>query len=128
MEINIKTGTKGTHQLMVTRELTAAQFGSGLVEVFATPAMIALMERTSQLSIQDQLPEGYLTVGTLVNVKHLKATPVGMMVKCESELIELDGRRLVFKVIAKDEKGLIGEGIHERFIVNHEDFINKLNK
>ncbi len=127
MNHNIITGTKGTLELTVTKELTAAVYGSGLVEVYATPAMIALMERTCQLSVQDQLPEGYLTVGVLVNIKHLKATPVGMKVTCNSELIEVEDRKLIFKVLVNDEEGLIGEGFHERFIVNEEKFMKKLS-
>jgi len=118
--------TTGWQEVKVTKELTAARYGSGLVEVYATPAMIALMEKTCQESVQDQLEHGQLTVGTLVNVRHLKATPIGMMVECTSELTEIEGRKLVFKVTAKDEKGIIGEGIHERFIVNEKDFMKKL--
>lgn len=125
--MEIKPGIKGRQHLRVTDDVTAAAYGSGLVEVFATPAMIALMEKTCQLSVQDHLEEGHMTVGTLVNVKHLKATPVGMQVDCESELTFHDGRRLTFKVSAKDEKGLIGEGTHERFIVNRDEFMQKLN-
>lgn len=118
--------TKGKQQQVVTKELTAARYGSGLVAVYATPAMIALMEKTCQESVQDQLEPGQLTVGTLVNVRHLKATLVGMMVECESELLEIEGRKLVFKVSAWDEKGIIGDGLHERFIINEKDFMKKL--
>lgn len=118
--------TKGKQQQVVTKELTAARYGSGLVEVYATPAMIALMEKTCQESVQDQLETGQLTVGTLVNVRHLKATPVGMMVECESELLDIEGRKLVFRVSARDEKGIIGEGMHERYIVIEKDFMKKL--
>jgi predicted thioesterase len=125
--MNIITGTKGKQQLEVTKDVTAASYGSGLVEVYATPAMIALMEKTCQLSVQEFLDEGYMTVGTLVNVRHLKATPVGMQVECESELTHQDGRKLTFKVSAKDERGMIGEGTHERFIVNRDEFMHKLN-
>lgn len=126
MEHVIKTGIKSSLEVTVTNELTAAVYGSGLVEVYATPAMIALMERTCQLSVQEQLPEGHLTVGILVDVRHLKATPVGMKVVCNSELIEIDGKRLVFRVVANDEEGMIGEGIHERFIVDQAKFMSKL--
>lgn len=126
MEHVIKTGIKSSLEVTVTNELTAAVYGSGLVEVYATPAMIALMERTCQLSVQEQLPEGHLTVGILVNVRHLKATPVGMKVVCNSELIEIDGKRLVFRVVTNDEEGMIGEGIHERFIVDQAKFMSKL--
>ena len=127
MNQNIVIGTKRTLELTVTKELTAAVYGSGLVEVYATPAMIALMERTCQLSVQDQLPEGHLTVGVLVNIRHLKATPVGMKVTCNSELIGVEDRKLMFKVLVNDEEGLIGEGFHDRFIVNEEKFMKKLS-
>lgn len=124
--MEIPVGIKGFEKQKVTKENVASSYGSGLVDVFATPAMIALMEKTCQQSVQQQLPEGFITVGTLVNVSHLKATPMGMVVSCGSELIETDGKKLVFKVFAHDESGMIGEGIHERFIVNTEKFMSKL--
>jgi len=124
--MELKVGIKGFEKVRVTDELTATAYGSGLVDVFATPAMIALMEKTCQLSVQSLLLEGNITLGTLVNIKHLKATPIGLMVKCTSELIAVDGRKLTFSVSASDEQGLIGEGLHERHIVNKSDFMNKL--
>lgn len=124
--MQLKTGTTGKQRIIVTTDLTAARYGSGLVEVYATPAMVALMEKTCQESVQDQLEAGHLTVGTLVNIRHLKATPVGMTVECESELIAQEGRKLTFKVLARDEQGIIGDGIHERFIINEADFMRKL--
>ena len=120
-------GIKGTQTIKVTEENTAATMGSGTLAVFATPAMIALMEKTAYLSVQDALDEGMGSVGTYLNVKHLAATPVGMQVTCESELMEIDARRLVFTVKAYDETGLIGEGTHERFIVLNEKFLAKTN-
>lgn len=99
--------------------------GSGTLEVFATPAMIALMEKTACESVQPYLEEGCGTVGTALNIKHVSATPVGMTVTCESVLTEVEGRRLTFIVLASDEHGLIGEGTHERFIVNNEKFQSK---
>ena len=120
-------GIKGTQTIKVTEENTAATMGSGTLAVFATPAMIALMEKTAYVSVQNELDEGCGSVGTLLNVKHLAATPVGMTVTCESELVEIDNRRLVFTVKAYDEKGLIGEGTHERFIVQNEKFLAKTN-
>ncbi|MBR6768822.1 MAG: thioesterase family protein [Clostridia bacterium] len=120
-------GIKGTQTIKVTEENTAATMGSGTLAVFATPAMIALMEKTAYLSVQDALDEGMGSVGTYLNVKHLAATPVGMQVTCESELVEIDSRRLVFTVKAYDETGLIGEGTHERFIVQNEKFLAKTN-
>lgn len=125
--MELKVGITGFEKERVTDDLTATAYGSGLVDVFATPAMIALMEKTCQLSIQPFLPEGHITLGTLVNIKHVKATPVGLMVECTSQLIAQDGRKLTFSVSASDEHGLIGEGLHERFIVNKMDFMDKLN-
>jgi predicted thioesterase len=89
--------------------------------------MIALMENAAWKAVADSLEEGYVTVGTLVNVRHLGATPLGQKVRATAELIEIDGRRLVFKVEAHDEKQKIGEGRHERFIVNLEKFLQRLN-
>lgn len=110
----------------MTPEMSAARIGSGLVEVFATPMMVALIEQTCLESVLPQLEEGQGTVGTLVNVTHVSATPVGMRVWCESELVEVDRRRLVFKVKAYDECGLIGEGTHERFIIDNAKFMEKI--
>lgn len=126
MNYNLKTGIKGYKEMTVVHEATAARYGSGLVEVFATPAMIALMEGTCQFSIQPLLPEGYITVGTEVNIKHLRATPKDKKVWCESELIEVDRRKLTFKVEAWDEQGRIGTGTHGRFIVHGETFMGKI--
>lgn len=125
MENNITTGIKGRLEQVVAPEMSAARIGSGLVEVFATPMMIALIERTCNESVLPHLCEGQGTVGTLVNVSHTAATPVGMKVWCESELTEVDRRRLVFSVRAYDECGLIGEGTHERFIIDTARFQEK---
>ena len=118
----LEAGIKGTKKIMVTNENTAKTMGSGTLDVFATPAMIALMENTAYESVASELEEGSGTVGTALNVKHVAATPVGMKVTCETELIKVDGRALTFSVKAFDEKGLIGEGEHERFIVFNEKF------
>ena len=122
----IEKGIKGRREQTVTPEMSAARIGSGLVEVFATPMMVALIEQTCLESVLPQLEEGQGTVGTLVNVSHVSATPVGMRVWCESELVEVDRRRLVFKVKAYDECGLIGEGTHERFIIDNAKFMEKI--
>ena len=105
---------------------TASHYGSGLIEVFATPAMVALVEKTAQLSVQEHLPEGHITLGTEISVSHVKATPVGSNVVCESHLVSVDGKKLLFKVSAHDEKGLIGEGSHRRYIVESSKFMEKL--
>lgn len=118
----LETGIKGRKEIIVTQEKTAKAKGSGTLDVFATPAMIALMENTAFESVAGELEEGSGTVGTALNVKHVAATPVGMKVVCETELVKVDGRALTFSVKAFDEKGLIGEGEHERFIVFNEKF------
>lgn len=123
----LEVGIKGKDTVEVVYENTATAVGSGVLEVFATPMMIALMEKTACNSVAPYLEEGSGTVGTELNIKHVAATPIGMTVTCESELVEIDGRRLVFKVTASDEVGLIGEGMHERFIVNNEKFQTKAN-
>ena len=118
----IQTGIKGEKELVVTKANTAKAMGSGTLNVFATPAMIAMMENTAYESVAAELEEGSGTVGTALNVKHVAATPVGMKVVCETELVKVDGRALTFSVKAYDETGLIGEGEHERFIVYNEKF------
>ncbi len=118
-------GTKGHLEQTVTPALTADTIGSGLVQVFATPMMIALMERTCNDSVVPLLAQGQGTVGTHIDVSHCAATPVGMRVWCDSELVEVDRRRLLFRVRAYDECGLIGEGTHERFIIDSAKFQEK---
>lgn len=121
----MEAGIKYTQQLTVTEKDTAKAYTSGTLEVFATPAMIALMENTCMNAVADQLEEGCATVGTALNVKHVSATPVGMTVRCECELTAVDGRALTFTVAAYDEAGLIGEGTHERFIIKADKFMAK---
>lgn len=123
----MEIGIKGTKEIIVNHALTALKMGSGDLEVYATPALIALMEGTAAGSIKGKLEEGQTSVGTRIEIKHLAATPVGMKVCCSSELIETDGRRVVFKVTAYDEKEKIGEGVHERFIVEGARFQAKAN-
>lgn len=115
-------GIKGYSELMVTEEMAAKNVGSGTLMVFATPAMIALMEKTAWESVQPELEEGSGTVGTALNVKHVAATPMGMKVTCETELTKVEDRALTFSIKAYDEAGLIGEGTHERFVVYNEKF------
>lgn len=121
----LKTGVKGHQELVVTQELTAKNMGSGVMDVFATPAMLALMEKTAFTSVAEYLNEGCGSVGTKVDIEHVASSPVGMKITCDSELIEIEGRKLVFKVEAYDEKGLIGKGTHERFIVENKKFQEK---
>lgn len=121
----LQTGILGKASVSVNDKNTAAAMKSGLLPVFATPMMVALMEDAAMQSVQPYLLEGQSTVGTLVNVKHLSATPEGMTVTAQSELIEIDSRRLVFSVSAHDDAGLVGEGTHERFIIDAARFMEK---
>jgi predicted thioesterase len=128
MEIIIDKGIKGYKEQQVELQDTAKAYKSGLVEVFATPAMIALMEHTAHSSVSNFLPEGFATVGIQLNIEHSKATPMGAKVWCESVLEVQEGRKLLFSVTAYDETGIIGKGTHERFIINVEKFMDKLKK
>lgn len=123
----LSLGLTGEANTTVVHENTAAAVGAGGVEVFGTPMMIALMENASWHAVADQLDAGYVTVGTLVHVEHLAATPLGQKVQAAAELIKIDGRRLVFHVTAYDEKQKIGEGQHERFIVQLKQFLDRMN-
>ena len=127
MAKELTTGIKGKTIIKVDESVSAKMAASGEMDVYGTPYMIALMERTADESVRPYLEDGCATVGTLVNVKHISATPMDMEAYAVSELLEVDGRRLVFKVEAYDEVGLIGEGIHERFIINKEKFMAKTN-
>ena len=119
----LKTGITGKREITVTEGMTARAMGSGELEVFATPAMIALAEETAWRSVAGELEAGQGTVGTRLEIDHLSATPAGMKVFCETELTAIDRKKLVFQVQIRDEAGLIGRGIHERFIVDNEKFL-----
>lgn len=121
----LETGIKGHREGVVQEHQTATHIDSGNVRVFATAMMIAMMEKTCLESVRPFLEEGQDTVGTYVDVSHCSATPVGMKVWADSTLVEIDRRRLRFKVAAYDEKGLIGEGYHERFIIDVQKFLSK---
>jgi predicted thioesterase len=121
----LRPGLRAEKAETVTNENTAEAWGSGGLPVYATPAMIALMEGAAVAAVQDSLPQGFSTVGTELNVKHLSASPVGMEIRAFGELVETDSRRLRFKVEAYDKAGKIGEGFHERFIVENERFLKK---
>lgn len=126
MEFNLMVGLKEKQEKTVTMNDTAKIFGSGAAEVFATPMMIGLMEAASMNAVKKYLPEGFSTVGTSVNIKHISATVVGKKVWAEAELVEIDRKRLVFKVDAYDEDKKIGEGTHERFIIDEHKFMGNL--
>ena len=122
----MEIGLKHVSTTLVSAANTAAALGSGDMDVFATPAMVALMENAAMLAVRDHLPEGSATVGTQINTSHLKASPLGATITASAELTEVDGRRLTFAVKAWDEKGIIGEGSHTRFVVDRERFLSKL--
>jgi len=126
MDISIKEGIEYTAIQKVAQEDTASAYGSGLVEVFATPAMIALMENASFKAVLPELPKGFNTVGFAVDIKHLKPTPVGMEVKCTATVKQVEGKKLTFHVIAFDEEGKIGEGTHIRYIIDTNKFMKNI--
>ncbi|MCL6610472.1 MAG: thioesterase family protein [Peptococcaceae bacterium] len=121
----LKPGIIGEASVTVDPSNTAVAYGSGGVSVFATPAMIGLMEKAALSSVDPLLESGMTTVGTRVDVRHLAATPVGMKVVAVSELVEVDGKRLVFRVEARDEAEVVGTGIHERYIVPEQKFLDR---
>lgn len=123
--MSVNTGLKGRAETVVTSANTAQAACSGALPVFGTPFLCALMEEAAWKSITPHLEPGQSTVGTKLNISHDSATPVGMRVWAESEVIEVDGKRLVLNVAAFDEKGPIGKGTHERFIVTDQRFLAK---
>ncbi|MDR0411209.1 MAG: thioesterase family protein [Treponema sp.] len=123
----MKIGDIGEVVTVVTPDKLAKVWGSGALEVFATPSMIGYMEKACVIAIEQGLEPGFSTVGAAVNIRHLAPSTLNKSIHARGELIEIDGRRLVFKVSAWDESGLIGEGIHERFIINNEKFLAKAN-
>ena len=118
-------GTEKICETVVTADRTASAMRSGGVETLATPWMIAFMEYTAAECVKPFLDEGFVTVGTHVDVAHLASTPVGMKVTCRAVLTAVDGRKLTFSVEARDQADKIGEGVHERFIVNYDRFCSK---
>lgn len=123
---DISPGICLTLNTVVSEADTAKAYGSGLLEVYATPAMISFMEQTAMELVQDYLPKGYGTVGTKICVEHLKASPVGGKIKCESKLTEIQNRKLIFELRVTENKETIGTGRHERFIIDEERFLKKL--
>jgi predicted thioesterase len=118
----IEPGLSGSAQLVVGEEHTAPSIGSGKVHVLATPVMINLIEAAALAAIEHLLPAGYQSLGTHLDVRHIAATPVGMRVNALAEVISFEGRTVRFRVEARDEKELIGDGTHERVVVNVEKF------
>jgi fluoroacetyl-CoA thioesterase len=123
----ITVGLSAERETIVTNKLSAIEFGSGSVLVFATPAMIALMEATSVDAIASQLDDSETSVGTLVNIRHLAATALGKSVRVRAEVTAVEGRQITFNVQAWDDKQLIGEGTHIRMVVDKERFMQRVN-
>jgi len=126
MNTRITPGLRGSQEMTVTESDTASRYGSGLVDVFATPAMVAFMETTAMNSVADLLPDHAITVGTAVNIKHLRASLVGHKLRCESQVTESVGRKIVFEVLVFDEEILVGHGSHTRYIVDKDEFLKQL--
>lgn len=124
----LQPGMKGSSQLLVAIEHTAPKVGSGLVPVLATPVMINLIEAAALDAVERLLPEGHQSLGTRLDVRHFAATPIGMKVRASAELIKVEGRTLLFRVAAQDEKEPIGDGTHERVIVNVARFDQRVQK
>jgi fluoroacetyl-CoA thioesterase len=122
MSLKIEAGIKGMSTKTVTVKDTAIAHGSGQVEVFATPAMIALMEQAANDSVQPHLDAGFVTVGTEVNIKHIKATAINRQVRAEAHLTTVEGKKLTFSVEAFDDTGKIGFGTHIRYVVEEKNF------
>ena len=124
----LRTGIRGRSEDTVTPEKTASHMGSGGLEVYATPRMTCMMEYTAWASVEPYMEEGKGTVGTRLDVSHVAASPVGASIRYESELTGIDRRRLIFRVEAYDDSGLIGEGTHERFIIDNRKFMDKVSE
>jgi predicted thioesterase len=125
LDLTFKIGIQNEKTAIVSETNTAIHYGSGRLPVYATPAMVALMEGAAAASVENELPEGMSTVGISLTIQHLAATPLGMKVRAVSKLIEVSGKKLIFTVTAFDEKEKIGEGTHERFIVSADKFLQK---
>jgi predicted thioesterase len=124
----LKPGLAGSAELLVGEEHTAPRIGSGRVHVLATPVMINLIEAAALAAVEHLLPPGYQSLGTVLQVRHVAATPVGMRVRATAEVTKVDGRALTFRVEARDERDLIGDGMHERVIVNVERFDKRVQE
>ena len=122
----LKIGLTHTSTTTVNSSNTARSYGSGGLDVFATPAMVGLMENAAMTAVENDLPEGSSTVGAHISTSHVKPSKLGATIKATAILEEIDGRKLTFKVSASDDDGLIGEGTHIRYIVDIERFMSKI--
>jgi predicted thioesterase len=124
----LEIGLKGVEEMVVERKDLASFTGNIGAEVLSTHRVVLLMERAGGKAIDDRLPDGKMTVGTLINIRHFAATPLGAKVRAEARLREIDGRRLMFDVVAYDESEKISEGENERFIVSVDRFLEKVGR
>lgn len=124
----LRSGLTGISEIVVGTRDTAPHVGSGKIGVLATPIMVNLMEAAALQAVERYMPPGYQTVGTHLDVKHFAATPVGLRVRAHAELVKVDGRTLTFTIRAVDEREAIGEGVHERLIINVERFDQRMQK
>ncbi|MGQ9825120.1 MAG: thioesterase family protein [Desulfotomaculales bacterium] len=128
MAEGLAPGIDGEAEMTVREADTAVALGSGRVAVLATPALVALMEKAALTSVEPFLEAGQTTVGASVKIRHLSPTPVGMKVKARSRLAEVEGKKLIFEVSAYDEREMVGEGLHERYIVDTGRFLSRATK
>lgn len=128
MESTLRAGLTGSAELLVGKEHTAPRIGSGRVHVLATPVMINLIEAAALEAVERLLPPGHQSLGTVLNVRHIAATPVGMRVTATAEVTGVEGRTIRFRVEARDEKDLIGDGTHERVVVNVAKFDERVQR
>ncbi len=128
LQLEVPVGGIGTASLTVADEHTASSVGSGKIHVMATPVMINLIEAAALDACEKWLPEGYQSLGTKLDVSHVAATPVGMRATATAEVIAVEGRNIRFKVSARDERDLIGEGSHERVVVNAERYYQRVQE
>ncbi len=128
LALNLPAGMTGTAELVVGEQHTAPRIGSGRIRVLATPVMINLIEAAALAAVEQSLPEEHQSLGTRLNVSHIAATPVGMRVRATAEVVKVEGRTIHFRVRAEDERELIGEGTHERVVVNLERFDKRIQE
>jgi len=119
-------GLKAETEITVSEADTAARWGSGLVPVYSTPALVGQMEQTAVVALSGHLPAGQTTVGGRIDVRHLAPTPVGMKVRAAAELVEVEGRKLVFRIEAWDAVEKVGEALHERFVIDEARFMARV--
>jgi predicted thioesterase len=128
LSLNLPLGLSGTAEMVVGDQHTAPRVGSGRIRVLATPVMINLIEAAALAAVEQSLPEQHQSLGTRLDISHLAATPVGMRVRATAEVVRVEGRTIHFKVRAQDERDLIGEGTHERVVVNVERFDQRVRE